>query len=73
MDNEPTIPEGLIHRDDRLVAEANSIMKVIEDLNGQIATAVMQRRGLEVVLSAIEASLNAPEPEQEQNVIELSQ
>jgi hypothetical protein len=73
MDNEPTIPEGLIHRDDLLVAEANSIMKVIEDLNGQIATAVMQRRRLEVVLSAIEASLNAPEPEQEQNVIELSQ
>ncbi len=73
MDNEPTIPEGLIHRDDLLVAEANSIIKVIEDLNGQIATAVMQRRRLEVVLSAIEASLNAPEPEQEQNVIELSQ
>jgi|694.fasta_scaffold11575_13 hypothetical protein len=60
MDNEPTIPEGLVHRDDLLVAEANSIMKVIEDLNGQIATAVMQRRRLEVVLSAIEASLNAP-------------
>lgn len=73
MDNEPTIPEGLIHRDDLLVAEANSIMKVIEDLNGQIATAVMQRRRLEVVLSAIEASLNAPEPEQVQNVIEFSQ
>lgn len=73
MDNEPIIPEGLIHRDDLLVAEANSIMKVIEDLNGQIATAVMQRRRLEVVLSAIEASLNAPEPEQVQNVIEFSQ
>jgi len=72
MDNEPTIPEGLVHRDDLLVVEANSIMKVIEDLNGQIATAVMQRRRLEVVLSAIEASLNAP-PDQGQNVIPFSQ
>jgi hypothetical protein len=60
MDQEPTIPDNLVCRDDLLVAEANSIMKVIEDLNGQIATAVMQRRRLEVVLSAIEASLNAP-------------
>jgi len=60
MDQEPAIPDNLVCRDDLLVAEANSIMKVIEDLNGQIATAVMQRRRLEVVLSAIEASLNAP-------------
>ena len=60
MDQEPAIPDNLVCRDDLLVAEANSIMKVIEDLNGQIATAVMQRRRLEVVLSAIEDSLNAP-------------
>ena len=72
MSDELVIPEGLVHRDDLLVAEANSIIKVIEDLNGQIATAVMQRRRLEVVLSAIEASLNAP-PDQEQNSIEFSQ
>lgn len=72
MSDELVIPEGLVHRDDLLVAEANSIIKVIEDLNGQIATAVMQRRRLEVVLSAIEASLNAP-PDQGQNTIEFSQ
>jgi len=72
VSDELVIPEGLVHRDDLLVAEANSIIKVIEDLNGQIATAVMQRRRLEVVLSAIEASLNAP-PDQEQNSIEFSQ
>jgi hypothetical protein len=72
VSDELVIPEGLVHRDDLLVAEANSIIKVIEDLNGQIATAVMQRRRLEVVLSAIEASLNAP-PDQGQNIIEFSQ
>ena len=73
MDQEPTIPDNLVCRDDLLVAEANSIMKVIEDLNGQIATAVMQRRRLEVVLSAIEASLNAPPIPDMEEPIKFSQ
>ena len=73
MDQEPTIPDNLVCRDDLLVAEANSIMKVIEDLNGQIATAVMQRRRIEVVLSAIEASLNAPPIPDMEEPIKFSQ
>lgn len=76
MDQEPTIPDNLVCRDDLLVAEANSIMKVIEDLNGQIATAVMQRRRLEVVLSAIEASLNTEnatvDAEESSNIVKFS-
>lgn len=73
MDQEPTISDNLVCRDDLLVAEANSIMKVIEDLNGQIATAVMQRRRLEVVLGAIEASLNAPPISNQEEPIKFSQ
>lgn len=73
MDQEPNAPDNLVCRDDLLVAEANSIMKVIEDLNGQIATAVMQRRRLEVVLSAIEASLNAPPIPDAEEPIKFSQ
>jgi hypothetical protein len=73
VNGEPTIPDELVHRDDLLVVEANSIIKVIEDLNGQIATAVMQRRRLEVVLSAIEAALNGQPSEDEANIVEFSQ
>ena len=62
MDPKLTVPDVNATREELLLSEANSIIKVIGDLNQQIATAVRQRNRLEVVLSAIEASLEQYQP-----------
>jgi hypothetical protein len=63
MNPKLTVPAVNATRKELLLSEANSIIKVIGDLNQQIATAVSQRNRLEVVLSAIEASLEQYQPD----------